>query len=155
MDMPGLSSFLHNLVRDIVAMLFVAPNAFVIDVNAMLNGDGWAGNETACGVLMITVIEARDLKNAELTGVSDPYCEVSVRGRPVGHTRVLDSNLNPYWSETFYVLVNSMDDLIEWNVMDKDIGKDKHMGSFRGTVSELGLNGTFVLRLILTLRSRK
>ncbi len=141
MDLPGLSSFLQNLVRDIVGWLFVAPNAFTLDLDAMMNGPagGWATTETACGVLMIRVVEAKNLKNVEITGMSDPYADIRIRGRSVAKTRVIENNLNPYWGETFYILVHSLDDLLEMIVFDKDILKDRSLGTFKSSLRSIGL----------------
>lgn len=44
MDLPGLNQFLHNLIRDILSSLFVPPNTFTLDVDALVNGE-WASAE--------------------------------------------------------------------------------------------------------------
>ncbi len=58
MDVPGLSKFLEKLVGDTVNWLFVQPNKFVLDLDALMNGAGTAA-ETAIGVLLVKVIIAR------------------------------------------------------------------------------------------------
>lgn len=37
MDTPGLSNFMHSLIDQIIAMLFVTPNSLVLDLDALLN----------------------------------------------------------------------------------------------------------------------
>ena len=65
MDLPGLNNFLYRLIGDILGWMFVQPNAFVLDLDAIMNGSGVAA-ESAVGVLMVKIYEARDLKNVEV-----------------------------------------------------------------------------------------
>ncbi|KAI3659214.1 hypothetical protein MP638_000495 [Amoeboaphelidium occidentale] len=138
MDVPGLSSFLHNLIKDILGWLFVHPNALVLDLDQILNGP--SSVESAVGVLLVHVYEGKDLKNVEVVGgKSDPYMTITLGGRQVAKTRVIDDNLNPYWNESFYVLVNNLNDLLTLQVFDKDVIKDRSLGVFKSTLADLSL----------------
>ena len=140
MDLPGLDSFIRNLIKDVMGSLFVAPNAFVLDVDSLVNGE-WPTGESAQAVLLVKVYEARDLKNVEAIGVSDPYVQVKIGGKQLAKTRVVDNNLNPYFDESFYVLVNSLNDTFELAVCDSDlISKDKQMGSFKCSLADFKLD---------------
>ncbi|KAI3631409.1 hypothetical protein MIR68_010899 [Amoeboaphelidium protococcarum] len=139
MDLPGLNAFLQTLIRDIVGMLFVHPNAFVLDLDAIMNGDYVVG-EQAIGILLIKVYEARGLKNMESFGVSDPFAKVKIGGKEVARTKIIDNNLNPYFNESFYVIVHSLNDTFELGIYDKDLIKDSMMGSYKSTLAEFGLD---------------
>lgn len=138
MDMPGLNNFLHKLIQDIIGWLFVQPNAFVFDLDAFMNTQ--VSVESAIGVLLVKVHEARGLKNIETIGKSDPYAMVRIGGRELARTRAIDNNLDPYWNESFYVLVKSWNDKFELIVNDKDILKDRLLGYYRCPLTDFGLD---------------
>lgn len=54
-------------------------------------------------VLEVVVVEGRDLRAADITGTSDPYCCVFLSGeRARKKTKVVNNTLNPVWdSEVF------------------------------------------------------
>jgi tetratricopeptide (TPR) repeat protein len=41
---------------------------------------------------------AKGLRNADIVGKSDPFCTVTLNGRKVGTTKVINNNLNPIWN---------------------------------------------------------
>ena len=49
-------------------------------------------------ILIINLECAKGLRNADVIGKSDPFCKVSVNGRKVGKTKVINNNLNPIWN---------------------------------------------------------
>ncbi|KAJ3201403.1 hypothetical protein HDU67_001364, partial [Dinochytrium kinnereticum] len=57
------------------------------------------------GVLKVTVFEAKDLKNVELAGVSDPYAKILIGGNEVARTSEITQSLTPYWGETYYIAI--------------------------------------------------
>ena len=138
MDMPGLSNFLDLLVNQVVGMLFVQPNIFTLDLDAIMNG-AVSTTESATAILCIKIYEAKELKNVEVLRNSDPYTEIRVGGRPAAKTRVIDNNLNPYWNETFYVLIQSLSDTLEFAVLDKDMLRDRTLGTFVCPMAEFDL----------------
>lgn len=140
MDVPGLSASLNKLISDILAMMFVPPNIYTLDLDAMMNGTGYA-LESSIGVLMVRVYEAKELKNMDqLGGTSDPYVAIKLGGRLLAESQVIHNNLNPYWDESFYILVQSFNDVLELTVQDKDVLKNRTMGLFKSSLKELGLD---------------
>lgn len=56
------------------------PNYYPLDLEQMLTGA--TSLNAAVGVVQFTVYNARDLKNVELVGNSDPYVKISLGNRP-------------------------------------------------------------------------
>ncbi|KAJ1548185.1 hypothetical protein HK405_004027, partial [Cladochytrium tenue] len=101
MDTPGLQTFLNDIVAS--AMLsYVEPHKNSFDMEAFFGG---SDDESVAGLLRITIYEARDLKNVELAGVSDPFAVVKIGGKEVARTSVVDGSLHPFWGETYFVPV--------------------------------------------------
>ena len=49
-------------------------------------------------ILIINLECAKGLRNADMVGKSDPFCNVTLNGRKVGKTKVIHNNLNPIWN---------------------------------------------------------
>ena len=85
-------------------------------------------------ILRISIVQARNLKSMDFTGLSDPYVVLRVRNCEQ-KTKVVQANLNPYFGETFTfgdgldVVLES--DCIYIDVFDKDVGpkNDDQIGS--------------------------
>ncbi|KAJ3134514.1 hypothetical protein HK100_003559 [Physocladia obscura] len=137
MDTPALKASLNNILAYALAG-FVYPSTNSINLDAMLNG-------TDIGVLKITLHEAKNLKNMELAGVSDPYVLIAIGGKIVGRTKAIENSLNPYWGQTLFIPVMSSNlhfkdqtipgaapDELTFEIFDKnENGKDKTMGSIK------------------------
>ncbi|KAJ3112385.1 hypothetical protein HDU96_004597 [Phlyctochytrium bullatum] len=135
----GISSTIKSVINSSLAC-YVEPNKQHFDVEAFFNG---TSSDAPVGVLKITIFEARDLKNVELGGVSDPYAVVKIAGKEVARTSTIDQSLSPYWGETYYipVLKSYLDipadlsataprpDALRIHILDKnDTLTDKSMG---------------------------
>jgi Ran GTPase-activating protein (RanGAP) involved in mRNA processing and transport len=88
--------------------------------------------------LLINVILAKGLADADLVGLSDPYVVILVNNEEIGRTRVIDNCLNPVWEEVFeYDMGNDfMSSWVRFEVYDDDlVGEDEFLGqiNFRGT----------------------
>eukprot|EP00927_Polykrikos_kofoidii_P037589 TRINITY_DN31766_c0_g1_i1.p1 TRINITY_DN31766_c0_g1~~TRINITY_DN31766_c0_g1_i1.p1 ORF type:complete len:1180 (+),score=207.19 TRINITY_DN31766_c0_g1_i1:426-3965(+) len=105
------------------------------DVSDALRLDALLG---VCGVvppggkrtLMITVMAASGLRNADWVGKSDPYCTVEVQGGPAlkFRTAVKKDTLSPEWNEVFEVPDYTGEALV-FKVWDKDpMKKDDYLG---------------------------
>ncbi|KAJ3140842.1 hypothetical protein HK100_008858 [Physocladia obscura] len=101
MDMPALRSALDKGIAYGLAG-FVMPNKNTIDLDAIMNG---TGTDLPVGILKITIHEAKHLKNMELAGTSDPYVAVRIGGVVVGKSKIVTSNLHPFWGHTIYIPV--------------------------------------------------
>ncbi|KAJ3286488.1 hypothetical protein HK104_009001 [Borealophlyctis nickersoniae] len=131
MDTPGLNSFLQDTI-DWHLNANLVENKIPIDLEAIMGVAG--AGDRAVGVLRITLHEAKNLKNLELTGKSDPYARVFISGRQVYKSKTIDNSLDPSWEETAYIVINKstlMDkaDELKFEVMDfNNMAKDKSMG---------------------------
>ena len=91
---------------------------------------GSGGYITPIGVLRFHFQNARDLRNLETMGKSDPYVRVLLSGIEKGKTVTFQNNLNPDWDEVIYVPVHSTREKLTLEVMDQEsLGKDRTLGS--------------------------
>lgn len=89
-------------------------------------------------LLTVDVIEAKDLKAADLNGFSDPYCKVIVFGKDpkeaisTVETPVIKKNLNPKWNTHHLLSFIEHPTKIVFELWDKDEGllngKDDPLG---------------------------
>ncbi|TKA71329.1 hypothetical protein B0A49_05373 [Cryomyces minteri] len=99
-----------------------------VSLKGALGGSG--GYVTPIGVLRLHFQSARDLKNMETMGKSDPYVRVLLSGIEKGRTVTFKNNLNPDWDEVIYVPVHSTREKLLLEVMDQEnLGKDRSLGS--------------------------
>lgn len=90
---------------------------------------GSGGYITPIGVLRFHFQNARDLRNLETMGKSDPYVRVLLSGIEKGKTVTFQNNLNPDWDEVIYVPVHSTREKLTLEVMDQEsLGKDRTLG---------------------------
>ena len=98
-----------------------------VALGAISGGSG--GYITPIGVMRIHFQSARDLRNLETIGKSDPYARVLLSGIEKGRTVTFSSNLNPDWDEVIYVPVHSPNERLTLEVMDTEkLGKDRSLG---------------------------
>jgi len=87
-------------------------------------------NSPAIGIIRIDIKDASNLKKVDTLGLSDPYTKITISGRSVGQTRIIDNNLDPIWNETYYSIVQSRNDHIKFEIYDfNNINSDKRLGS--------------------------
>jgi Ca2+-dependent lipid-binding protein len=110
--------------------MMYAPNVFTLDVAAMVGGG--IDLEAANGVLAITIYSANGLKPNDLLGSLDPYCafKVSDIHHPeLARTSAVENTTNPKWNETHFVLLNNLNDILCFEVLDHNVGrKDVQIG---------------------------
>jgi len=89
--------------------------------------------ESNRGILRINLVEARNVKAADIGGTSDPFCDLII-GEPKSKTAVkktsrrIDKTLNPRWDESFLFEVDA-NDLLTIKVYDYDmVGKNDFLG---------------------------
>ncbi|KAI8802700.1 hypothetical protein BJ742DRAFT_683889 [Cladochytrium replicatum] len=139
MDTPGLSNFVTDTIMGILRSMLVYPNPMVFDMEAMMGpGEEFDG---PVGVLYVTVHEARNLRNKELAGTSDPYARVMIGDKVVAKSKTLSSTLKPFWGETIPVIITrsmlrepkAQSDVMRIEVMDwNNLKADSLMGSTKG-----------------------
>ncbi|KAH3978293.1 hypothetical protein HBH52_104320 [Parastagonospora nodorum] len=87
------------------------------------------GYLTPIGVMRLHFQSARDLRNLEKLGKSDPYVRVLLSGVEKGRTVTFKNNLNPDWDEVVYVPVHTVREKLTLEVMDEEnLGKDRSLG---------------------------
>jgi Ca2+-dependent lipid-binding protein len=92
-------------------------------------GAGTGGYVTPIGVMRFHFKNARDLRNLETLGKSDPYVRVLLSGVEKGRTVTFQNNLNPDWDEVIYVPVHSTREKLTLEVMDQEsINSDRSLG---------------------------
>ncbi|KAH8719146.1 hypothetical protein GQ44DRAFT_742030 [Phaeosphaeriaceae sp. PMI808] len=81
------------------------------------------------GGYLTPIGSARDLRNLEKLGKSDPYVRVLLSGVEKGRTVTFKNNLNPDWDEVVYVPVHTVREKLTVEVMDEEnLGKDRSLG---------------------------
>jgi Ca2+-dependent lipid-binding protein len=92
-------------------------------------GAGTGGYVTPIGVMRLHFQNARDLRNLETLGKSDPYARVLLSGVEKGRTVTFQNNLNPDWDEVVYVPVHSTREKLILEVMDQEnLQSDRSLG---------------------------
>jgi Ca2+-dependent lipid-binding protein len=100
-------------------------------------GAGSGGYVTPIGVMRFHFKNARDLRNLETLGKSDPYVRVLLSGIEKGRTVTFQNNLNPDWDEVIYVPVHSTREKLTLEVMDQEtINSDRSLGSVEVLASD-------------------
>ena len=90
---------------------------------------GSGGYITPIGVVRFHFQNARDLRNVETMGKSDPYVRVLLSGIEKGRTVTFQNNLNPDWDEIIYVPVHTPREKLTLEVMDaENLGRDRSLG---------------------------
>ncbi|CAG8457825.1 5831_t:CDS:10 [Ambispora gerdemannii] len=126
-NFPGLSTFIHDQVHGSLKPMMYAPNEYELDMETMMSG---VPLDAAIGVVKLTIYNAKGLKNIETFGTSDPYVKLSLNGyTEVARTKVIADSLNPHWNETHYITLTNLQDTLNFELFDKNVGKDKLLGS--------------------------
>jgi len=76
----------------------------------------------------VVVENAKGVRNADIGGKSDPYCEAIIQGLS-RKTNVIDNDLNPVWNTNFAFFTQNMPNSIDFKLWDQDdMGKDDPLG---------------------------
>lgn len=98
-----------------------------VTISGVASGTG--GYLTPIGVLRVHFINAKQLRNFEALGKSDPYVRVILSGLEKARTVTFKNNLNPDFDEVLYIPVHSAKDRLQFEVMDaENMGKDRSLG---------------------------
>ncbi|KAI5842793.1 C2 domain-containing protein [Tricharina praecox] len=98
---------------------------------------GTGGYITPIGVMRLHFQSAKDLRNLEALGKSDPYVRVMLAGAEKARTVTFENDLNPAWDEVLYVPVHSAKEKLTLEVMDQEsMGKDKSLGAIELSLEE-------------------
>ncbi|KAF2169046.1 hypothetical protein M409DRAFT_21055 [Zasmidium cellare ATCC 36951] len=131
MDLPLISNFVQSSV-DAAMAEYVAPKSLTLDLKDMLAGDDFKKDTAARGVVVVDIKHGYDFKMGDASiplvsdGSSDPYVSVGWAkfGKPVFSTRVLISEMEPYWHERAVLLVTpeelNVDERLRLQLWDSD-----------------------------------
>lgn len=98
---------------------------------------GTGGYVTPIGVMRFHFINARELRNLETLGKSDPYVRVLLSGIEKGRTVTFQNNLNPDFDEVIYVPVHSTREKLTLEVMDSEtVNADRTLGMVEVSASD-------------------
>jgi Ca2+-dependent lipid-binding protein len=116
---------------------------------AMTGGLLGGGYITPIGVMRFHFQSAKDLKNLDTVGKSDPYARVLLSGIQKGRTVTWKNNLSPAFDEVFYIPVHSTREKLVVEVMDEEnVGKDRTLGQIEVAASDyitMGEDGEYMI----------
>lgn len=114
---------------------------------ALANSGGY---QTPIGVMRLHFKSARDLRNFEALGKSDPYVRVLLSGIEKARTVTHRNTLEPVWDEVLYIPMHSARDRLSLDVMDAEkMGKDRSLGLieiFAGDYITQGEDGEYLVK---------
>lgn len=105
MVLPGLESFIHHFIRDVLLGPYTLPEALTIPIREGAS----TRHPMPVGMLFVTMIQASDIPHVDWRSlVSKPDCfvELSVRNKSPKSTRVIWNQKSPRWDESFKFLVH-------------------------------------------------
>ncbi|KAG2350711.1 tricalbin [Suillus weaverae] len=126
---PGLQTFIRDMVHGTLGPMMYDPNVFTLNLEQLLSG---VPLDTSIGVIQVTVEAARGLKATKIGGGSpDPYVSISINNREeLARTKYKPSTYNPTWIETKFILVNSLQESLVLSLLDyNDHRKDTPLGA--------------------------
>ncbi|KAG1757254.1 C2 domain-containing protein [Suillus lakei] len=126
---PGLQTFIRDMVHGTLGPMMYDPNVFSLNLEQLLSG---VPLDAAIGVIQVTVEAARGLKANKIGGGSpDPYISISINNREeLARTKYKPSTYNPTWMETKFILVNSLQESLVLSLLDyNDHRKDTPLGA--------------------------
>ncbi|OIW05649.1 hypothetical protein TanjilG_23435 [Lupinus angustifolius] len=127
MSIPGVYSFVQELIKDQVANMYLWPKTLEVQII-----DPTKAMKRPVGILHVKVLRAMKLKKKDLLGASDPYVKLKMTDdkMPSEKTTVKYKSLNPEWNEEFNLSVKDIESqVLEINVYDwEQVGKHDKMG---------------------------
>ncbi|KAF0536942.1 calcineurin temperature suppressor cts1 [Gigaspora margarita] len=88
------------------------------------------------GPLKVTVVEAKNLKDEDVIGKSDPYIELWLDKNYKQKTTTKSNTINPTYNETFTFHVDGQK-YLHLKVMDKDLVSDDEIGEGKVELSKI------------------
>ncbi|TFY64762.1 hypothetical protein EVG20_g5845 [Dentipellis fragilis] len=136
-NIPGLSSFIRDMIHSILGPMMYDPNVFTLNLEQLLSGTPL---DTAVGVVKVTMHSARSIKASKIGGgTPDPYVSFNINNRAeLARTKYKHSTHNPTWNETKFLLVNNLTDNLILSVYDyNEHRKDTELGASTFELSKL------------------
>ncbi|KAM5586497.1 C2 domain-containing protein [Rosa sericea] len=131
--LPGIAGWLEKLLSIAFEQTLVEPNMLVVDMEkfASPQQESWfsVNEKEPLGHVRVEVIEASDIKAADLNGLSDPYVKGQL-GLYRFRTKTQKKTLAPKWHEEFKMPIITWDSstVLSIEVRDKDRFVDDCLG---------------------------
>ncbi|XP_024200382.2 C2 domain-containing protein At1g53590 [Rosa chinensis] len=136
--LPGIAGWLEKLLSIAFEQTLVEPNMLVVDMEkfASPQQESWfsVNEKESLGHVRVEVIEASDIKAADLNGLSDPYVKGQL-GLYRFRTKTQKKTLAPKWHEEFKMPIITWDSSTVLSIEVRD--KDRFVDDCLGFVSEL------------------
>lgn len=148
MDVPLISNFVQSAV-DAAMAEYVAPKSLTINLKDMLAGDDFKKDTNSAGVLAVHIKRGYDFKMGDVgipffkDGSSDPYISLAWAkfGKVLWSTRVLVSEMQPYWDETYFLVTPeelNIEERLRVQLWDSDrFTADDDLGRIEVSLKEL------------------
>ena len=146
-DLPGVSDMVDTIIHDQIANIMVLPNRIDVQMVQDLSNIGRLKYPLPDGVLRIHVIEAKELKRADIglmkKGLSDPYTVIRM-GANKFKTPVIQNTIAPVWNSVFETVIDAKDgQYLEIEIRDEDPGsKDDLLGTISLPIINAAEKGT-------------
>ncbi|KAJ8527758.1 hypothetical protein K7X08_015209 [Anisodus acutangulus] len=126
-ELPGVAGWLDNLLAVAFEQTLVEPNMLVVDMEKFVSpeaDESWFSVDAKEPIahVILEVLEAEDLKPADLNGLADPYVKGHL-GPYRFKTKTQKKTLAPQWQEEFKIPVcswESPNNMLNIDVRDKD-----------------------------------
>lgn len=108
--LPGLKSFVKNMINSTVGPMLFAPNHMDIDMEEIIAAQA----NDAQGVLAVTIISAKGLEtSSDITQNVNPYIVLTPENPVPGSSETITTNVksdtaSPKWNETKHILINNL-----------------------------------------------
>lgn len=141
-ELPGIAGWLDKLLAVAFEQTLVEPNMLVVDMEKFVSPqqEPWfsVDEKEPIAYAIVEVIEAADLKSADLNGLSDPYVKGKL-GPYRFRTKTHKKTLCPKWHEEFKVPVCSWESPNELAIElgDKDRFLDDMLGTCSVSITDL------------------
>ncbi|ODV88459.1 hypothetical protein CANCADRAFT_13024, partial [Tortispora caseinolytica NRRL Y-17796] len=122
--LPGLDSFIKDMVHSNLGPMMYAPHFFQLNVEEMLSGEG----DSSVGVMALTLYGAKGLRGSP---DMDPYCRLGfTEVEELTRSSIKKNTCNPVWNETKYLLVRNLGETLYIKVFDYNSHrKDQLLGA--------------------------